>query len=202
MCINTTIGFMFFQKAVQLSASVSIGFRLSCYLLGLMFISCIFIAVQIISIVTILLTWILMQLLWIALEYGNWAMDQFDAYREEYQKIYPPPTDVYSHLVYVFYGVLIAIGGYGVIMVLESVFSRLRAKLQRSIPDFKVCHLCVGKPRTQYFQPCRHLVCCSSCGHKLYKCPVCKEKIKTETHVQPLTGMFNFSAIWFDVNKE
>ena len=167
-------------KAVRLSASLSIGFRLSCYILGLVFIVSTFIAVHMFCIVTILLTLMLMQLLWIALDYGN-------TLRDEFQKLYPPPSD-YSHLVAMFYGILIAIGAYCVLKVLESVYFELRTKLQGDIADYKFCRLCFLKPRTQYFPPCRHLVSCSSCSNKIKKCPVCGEReITAETRVQPLT---------------
>jgi hypothetical protein len=45
------------------------------------------------------------------------------------------------------------------------------------------CKICFSKQRAVVFLPCGHYVCCSNCGLKLTKCPMCRMAIMSIIHV-------------------
>jgi hypothetical protein len=45
------------------------------------------------------------------------------------------------------------------------------------------CKICFSKQRAVVFLPCGHFVCCSKCGLKVTKCPMCRMAIMSIIHV-------------------
>lgn len=45
------------------------------------------------------------------------------------------------------------------------------------------CKICFNKQRAVVFLPCGHFVCCSKCGLKITKCPICRVAIMSIVHV-------------------
>ena len=50
---------------------------------------------------------------------------------------------------------------------------RTAAKQERVL-----CVVCMDQPRSQLFEPCKHLLCCEGCGSLVRACPFCKVPIK------------------------
>lgn len=46
-----------------------------------------------------------------------------------------------------------------------------------------ICVICTENKITLAFNPCGHLVCCSSCVNKIDKCPICKSKINSKLKI-------------------
>lgn len=44
--------------------------------------------------------------------------------------------------------------------------------------DKMTCVVCLDKPRSYFFESCRHFCCCKDCANKCNVCPICKEKSK------------------------
>ena len=44
--------------------------------------------------------------------------------------------------------------------------------------DRVLCVVCMDQPRSQLFEPCKHLLCCEGCGSLVRACPFCKVPIK------------------------
>ena len=44
--------------------------------------------------------------------------------------------------------------------------------------DKILCVVCMDQPRSQLFEPCKHLLCCDGCGSLVRACPFCKSPIK------------------------
>ena len=44
--------------------------------------------------------------------------------------------------------------------------------------DKILCVVCMDQPRSQLFEPCKHLLCCEGCGSLVRACPFCKVAIK------------------------
>lgn len=58
------------------------------------------------------------------------------------------------------------------------------SKTSASSPGISCCVVCQDAPRCIVFEPCKHLVCCSTCGGRasqsvprLHRCPVCRAEI-------------------------
>ena len=42
----------------------------------------------------------------------------------------------------------------------------------------RMCKICTVAAWDRVFQPCGHLLCCSSCTKKLAECPICRTPIR------------------------
>lgn len=54
---------------------------------------------------------------------------------------------------------------------------------QPQVTPHAECFLCCEKPRTQLFEPCRHVVCCLSCSDRINNCPICRIPINQRYHI-------------------
>ena len=60
------------------------------------------------------------------------------------------------------------------------------------MPPVRDCVVCMDRPRTVRFRPCRHCVCCASCCLRLIRtgqgCPVCHVPVEDVEEVVPGAG--------------
>lgn len=65
---------------------------------------------------------------------------------------------------------------------LKSRFDQIKTDFQEKKLDLNKCVFCVGKKPNVMFDPCKHLIFCDSCFHKIKsetkQCPACTRKIK------------------------
>ena len=52
------------------------------------------------------------------------------------------------------------------------------------IPD--LCFICEESTPTIQFNPCGHLICCSSCSKLVKKCPKCRQPIKSKDNMKSI----------------
>ena len=52
------------------------------------------------------------------------------------------------------------------------------------IPD--LCFICEETTPTIQFNPCGHLICCSSCSKLVKKCPKCRQPIKSKDNMKSI----------------
>ena len=52
------------------------------------------------------------------------------------------------------------------------------------IPD--LCFICEESTPTIQFNPCGHLICCSSCAKLTKKCPKCRQPIKSKDNMKSI----------------
>lgn len=45
------------------------------------------------------------------------------------------------------------------------------------------CQICYDAPRTTLFEPCNHVICCTSCSKLMKKCPMCQCDITVRKRV-------------------
>ena len=58
-------------------------------------------------------------------------------------------------------------------------------RLYKTWQPGELCIICYTGKRTQYFQPCGHLACCTECAGQMLECPICKRFIQEE-HTTPV----------------
>jgi hypothetical protein len=63
--------------------------------------------------------------------------------------------------------------------------------------DRATCHVCLDRPRSRCFLPCRHQVCCETCTDALrawsWKCPICRRAIVAAVPIERQAPMASFA---------
>lgn len=65
--------------------------------------------------------------------------------------------------------------------VLHNVFVDVEQlqKENESLKEKQLCKICMEEDVEVIFYPCRHLVCCASCGTGIRECPICRSPIQS-----------------------
>ena len=54
---------------------------------------------------------------------------------------------------------------------------------EEDAPASATCRVCLRSERTTVFEPCKHVVCCSTCADNVTECPICRAHIESRTRV-------------------